>query len=634
MASRSNRSDFNRRELLGLIGMGGAVGIAGCIGDDDDDADPDTPTPTATPPDDATPTPPPADAQQMVHTVSDGENILTVDTAADAVADGVWGMKFEFDLHEGVHFHSGEEMTAHDFVATFDRYQFSMMEAQTFDDVMYYEADGDYQLNVYLPFPDPEGIRNANITLIPEAQAVLDPAAIDPREGTTPGGTGPYVFDEFEDAQYYVVQKNDNYWLDDLGLDALEWYDGPGDFPTSPLIETVDMDLIPSDSTRQAALLNDEVDITYGLSADDLTEFDQSDDFVVEHTQTGGYDFLQFPIQHEPWDDERLRQAVNHLIPREVIAEQIFAGWRDEAWIPLPNLAQAAGTADAVELENLIRPRNEYDPEAADEILEELEAEGVEFPIQVQLETNADNDDRVATNELIAESMNASGWFDVNLELFEWGAFLGRILVPDYWERGHMMYVGLSGTFNPDSFVGANHHSRNVGQCCNANYTSWDDFDDMIDDAALEMDFETRQDKYDDIWDVLTQRHGTVYTVIGLTEAVMHNRVQGFDAYPFPEGLFSYALHSPTTQVYTEVDGSDTLRLAVAENIASFDPPYSNDTTSSLGQSFLYESLTTSAPDGEVFPWLASGWEMEFEEREVADYADYMIPIEEAEGGN
>lgn len=647
MASRSNRPDFNRRKLLGLIGMGGAVGIAGCIGDDDDAEDTPTPTPDPddTPTPTPTPTPPPEDAQQQIYTVQTEDETLTVESAADAVADGVYGMKFTFHLREGIEFHDGSELTADDVIASYKRYEFSMVDDQTFDDIIYYEKEDDYTVNVYLAYADPEGIRNSTVTIMQEDQALLDDGALDPREGNVPVGTGPYEFDEFEDGSFYVVQKNDNYWLDDHGLDVLDT-EVPDDFPSSPVFDEIDMDLIPSDPTRQAALQNDEVDVTYGLDAEVLTPFDEDDDFKVRTTQAGGYDFLQFPIQVEPWDSEELRNGVNHLIPRETIAQQIFDGWRDEAWMPLPELAYEGGTQDPVALEELCRPRNEYKPDEGVEMIENvIDERDLETPIEITVETNADNDDRVSTNQLIVESMNASGLFDASLELYEWGAFLDRILSPDYYPRGHMMYVGLSGTFDPASFCEANHHSRAVGGCCNSNYTSWDDLDEKMDAASrIVGDQDAREAAYDEIWDIITERHGTVYTVIGTNAAVMWDKVNGFEPYPFSEGMFSYALHSPYGEVATWIDEDQdddedwgditeggTLRIGVAENINSFDPPYSLDTTSSLGQSFLFEGLTTATAEGAVEPWLAESWDLEVnEDIGLEDYEPYMITYEEA----
>lgn len=477
--------------------------------------------------------------------------VLTVNETQDAVDDDVFGMQFRYELHEGIEFHNGEELTAENVVRTYERYENSMMEAQTFDAFLHAEEVDEYTVDIYAQVINAEAARELPTSVVlPTDHIDLEDGAIDPRQGTEPVGTGPYEFSEFEDEQYYVVTKNENYWLEDVGLENKEWWDGPEDFPNSPVVDEIDMDLVPDDSTRSAALQNGEVDLTYGLAADTLDDFDAADDFGVHSVQAGGYDFMQYPMHVEPWDDERLRTAVNHLIPREAIAGNIFQGWRDPAWTPLPALAHGAGTADHDELESTLRPMNEYDTEQAEELIQEVVDErGLETPIEVQIETNGDNDDRVRTVELIAESMEQTDLFDVTIELYEFGAFVGRILDPEYQDRGHFMYVGLSGTFNPDSFCAAVNHTRNIGQCCNANGIGWDDLDDMMDEALegreVAEDQDARAELYDEIWEIIVERSGTSYINISSNTAVFSNEVKAFHSYPFNESLMSYGLYAP-----------------------------------------------------------------------------------------
>lgn len=503
---------------------------------------------------------------QIVWDLSGDEMVVTTETAGDAVDDGVFGMEFVFTLREGVQFHDGSEMTADDVIASYQRYENSAVDDQTYDSIMHYRKTGDYEVRVYLGLPNPEGIRDATMTVLQEDQANLPDGELDPRDGNEPIGTGPYVFDDFEESSYFVVQKFDDYWLEDMGLEALDWYEGEDDFPAGPVIETIDMDLIPSDPVRQAALQNDEVDFTYGLSSENLNDFEASEDYQVISETAGGYDFIQFPIQVEPWDNEKLREAADHLIPREVIADDIFDGWRVPAWIPLPELARGTGTQDADALMDQLRPRNEYDPELAEQLMEEfVEETGVETPIEIQIETNANADDRVSANELIVESLNQSGWFDASLETYEWGAFLERITPAaygadpeSYAERGHIYYVGLSAGFNPDSYCTANHHPDAVGGCCNANAVYWDDLTELIDEAASGMevmdDPDHRAGLYDQIWDIITDRDGSVYTVFSTNSAVMNNDVRGFSMHPNVQLIMSYGLHAPHDGVVTWLD--------------------------------------------------------------------------------
>lgn len=304
--------------------------------------------------------------------VADDEvRVLTPDDAAKAVADGVFGMQFRYSLHEGIEFHNGEELTAEHVVATVERYEGSKMESQTFDSLLHAEAVGDYTVDLYAQVPDAEAERELpGLYIHALEQADLEGGDLDPRQGVTPIGTGPYELSDFSDQEYVEYTKTDTYWLEELGLEQKQWFDGPRTFPNGPVIDELKLTVISEDSTRSAALQNGEIDLTYGLAANSLDEFDSADDFIVESVEAGGYEYIQYPIQVEPWGDKRLRQAINHLIPRKQIVDKVLNGWARPAWTPIPKLAEETGTADAEALEETLKPYNEYDPDRAAELLD------------------------------------------------------------------------------------------------------------------------------------------------------------------------------------------------------------------------------------------------------------------------
>ncbi|GAB7018422.1 ABC transporter substrate-binding protein [Halostagnicola bangensis] len=314
----------------------------------------------------------------------DEARMLTPEGAADAVDEGVYGMQYRYHLQEGVAFHNGEELTADHVVSTVERYENSDMSSQTFDSVLHVDAVDEYTVDIYAQIPDAEAERELpGFEIHALEQADLGANEIDPLEGEAPIGTGPYEFEEFEDGQYFVATKNDGYWLEENGLDALEWYDGPDGFPAGPVIDEIDIDIISDDSTRSAALQNGEIDVTFGLVSSTLNEYDSDDGYIVDSVQSGGYQFFQYPVTVEPWDDHRLRKAVNHLVPREQIVDEVLDGWGEPAWTMLPELAHGTGTADYDALESELREKNAFDPDAAVELIEEvIEDRGYDSSVQ------------------------------------------------------------------------------------------------------------------------------------------------------------------------------------------------------------------------------------------------------------
>lgn len=483
---------------------------------------------------------------------ADGEiRVLTPEEASAAVDDEVFGMQFRYQLREGVQFHDGDELTAENVVLTAERYENSDVSAQTFDSLLHAREVDEYTVDLFAQVPDAEAEGQLPGLLIhSKEQAELEGGDLDPRQGNTPAGTGPYTLEEFEDEQYYELSKFGDYWVEGMGVDSIDWFEGSEDYPDGPVIDEIEVEIVDDDASRSAALQNDEVDITSGLETSTLDQFDESEDYEIAAVEAGGYTYIQYPVNVEPWDDERLRRAVNHLVPRESIVDNVFNGWARSAWTDIPELAEETGTADAEALEEEIRPYNEYDTEQAEELLEEVGDDlGLDYPLEIQLETNADNNDRVQMLELIAESMEQTEYFDASVETYEWNTYAARVLDPEYGENGHIACIGLSGTFNPESFCDALHGSANIGQCCNMQGINDPEFDELVDAARFDIeaveDPEVRAERYDEIWQLLAERRYSSITHFGLTEAVMNTDIAGFRVYPFTDGLYSFALYAP-----------------------------------------------------------------------------------------
>ncbi|MCH7661744.1 MAG: ABC transporter substrate-binding protein, partial [Euryarchaeota archaeon] len=88
-----------------------------------------------------------------------------------------------------------------------------------------------------------------------------------------------------------------------------------------------------------------------------------------------------------------------------------------------------------------------------------------------------------------------------------------------------------------------------------------------------------------------------------------------------------------------EVDFADlqeggTLSIGVTENVDSFDPPYSTDANSTQAQVFVFEQLTTTDREGNIYPWLAESYEeVDTQDIDRTAYEDYMISVSVDEDG-
>jgi ABC-type dipeptide transport system, periplasmic component len=107
-----------------------------------------------------------ADDQIIIRNPEAGE-VLTVNEAPDAVEDGTYGIQFQAELHEGITFHNGEEMTAEHVARSYEVLENSSISAQTFDSFLYAEAVDDYTVNIYGQEPDAEADSQLATTVYP-----------------------------------------------------------------------------------------------------------------------------------------------------------------------------------------------------------------------------------------------------------------------------------------------------------------------------------------------------------------------------------------------------------------------------------------------------------------------------------
>ncbi len=485
---------------------------------------------------------------------------LTVEEAPDAVADGTYGMHFQFSLHEGITFHDGEELTADNVVASYSRVENSALSGQLFDSLLHVSAADDYTVDLYVQEPDAAAIRElGGWPVFPTAVTDLPPEANDPRQGNDPIGSGAFVFEEFQSQEVVRVSRNDDWWFE---TDRKDWFDGSADFPDGPVVDEIDIRIVSDPAQRSAALQSGELDMAFGLSASALSDFQAADAFRTSATDGAGYTFMQFPVGVEPWDDSRLRRAVNHLIPREQIVDEIFLGWETPAWVPLPPLAARDGTTDYEALEAELRSYNEYDPERAGELAQAVVDErGIETPIEVTLETNSETDDRVRTLQLIAESMANTEYFETNVETTEFLTFVGNLMGGQYQNTGKIGFIGLSGGFGPHGYAKAIHHPDNFGQCCNFQAIDDPALNEALREARYGVDVvedpDLRRQRYEQVWERVLELNANSYTTHSINVGVVSDTVHGFNTYPSTQDIIGYGLYSPMEEQLTYLDRED-----------------------------------------------------------------------------
>jgi len=123
-------------------------------------------------------------------------------------------------------------------------------------------------------------------------------------------GTGPYIMKEWVKGQYIMFEANEDY------------------FKVAPFVDTIYLKFLPESAAAIAALEAGEVDwlqepYRFGKELESLRE--DSDLQIIEY-ETGYVEPIGINTNHYALANKYVRQAINYVIPREHIVEDLRFG--------------------------------------------------------------------------------------------------------------------------------------------------------------------------------------------------------------------------------------------------------------------------------------------------------------------
>jgi peptide/nickel transport system substrate-binding protein len=125
---------------------------------------------------------------------------------------------------------------------------------------------------------------------------------------TKPVGTGAFMFKEWVPGNKFVMARNDNYW----GKKAL--------------LEEVTWRVIPDDASRVVALETGEVHASVRIPPFDIPRLKANPKLTVMDAASVRTIYLGFNALKEPFNDKRVRQAINYAVNKEAIVKHVLGG--------------------------------------------------------------------------------------------------------------------------------------------------------------------------------------------------------------------------------------------------------------------------------------------------------------------
>ena len=311
------------------------------------------------------------------------------------------GLTYTIHIRQGVHFHdkppvSGRELTAKDVEYTFHRNlamgEFS--EAEPTPGVLRWDgfdtmpiesitATDKWTVVFKLTQPDPRALRGIISPVVHYiiAREVIEEYG-DMKDWRNVVGTGPWMLTDLVEGSSLTLTKNPNYW----GYD--EKY--PGN--RLPYVDELSVKVIPEPATRIAALRTGQIDYAGAVlnHPPTLNSIDKVESLKRTNPEIGIFEHyvrtdsnFGMNTQRAPFDDIRVRKAMQMALDLETLHDTYFKGWGTSGPQGLiANDVPVAGTPFE-EWPEEVKKGFMYDPAGAEKLLDEAGyprgADGIRF---------------------------------------------------------------------------------------------------------------------------------------------------------------------------------------------------------------------------------------------------------------
>ena len=179
------------------------------------------------------------------------------------------------------------------------------------------------------------------------AAAMISPTALKKygkEIGFHPVGTGPYQFVTWNQTDFVKVKKWDGYWKKGYPkLDSITW---------RPIVDN---------NTRAAMLQTGEANFAFPIPYEQAKLLEKNNRLDLVSTPSIMQRYISFNVTQKPFDNPKVREAINYAINRQALSKVAFAGYATPATgIVPPSIAYAQSY-----------PALEYNPAKARELLKE-----------------------------------------------------------------------------------------------------------------------------------------------------------------------------------------------------------------------------------------------------------------------
>ena len=243
------------------------------------------------------------------------------------------------------------------------------------------------------------------------------------------------------------------------------------------------------------------------------------------------YTYMGFNLKHKPFDDVRVRKAINYAIDKQEIIDGVYLGlginiaspykpgtrWSNPELKPYPY--------DVAKAKALLKEAGFVDSDG-DGI---VERDGKPFAFEII--TNQ-NKEREKSAVLIQRRLKDVG-IDVQIRAIEWASFISRFIKTGDFD---VVVLGWGLGLDPDQFNIWHSSQNQPGQFNFINYNN-PKIDALLEQGRLELNPDKRMKIYHEFAKELLEDSPIVYLSAGYGLTAIHKRVKGIDSPAPPAGI-------------------------------------------------------------------------------------------------
>ena len=254
------------------------------------------------------------------------------------------------------------------------------------------------------------------------------------------------------------------------------------------------------------------------------------------------YTYMGFNLKRKPYDDIRVRKAINYAIDKQEIIDGVYLGL---------GIDIASPYKPGTRWSNPDLKPHPYNPEKAKALLKEagftdsdndgvLERDGKPFSFEIV--TNQ-NKEREKSAVLIQRRLKDVG-IQANVRAIEWASFISRFIKTGDFD---VVILGWGLGLDPDQFNIWHSSQQAPGQFNFIGYNN-PTIDKLLEQGRTELNPDKRQKIYYEFARVLLEDSPIVYLSAGYGLSAIHKRVKGIDSPAPPAGVGwnSYDWYIPT----------------------------------------------------------------------------------------